>query len=101
MAVARDVLTRKVKVEPIKKVQVEGKTVDVVAGEIIESLGDAPSRGCVMTLQGASGTGKGETVKYMKGAIPNTQTWSNGNIFRALTLLAVTYSEEKRCPLSD
>merc|ERR1719337_752782 len=83
------------------KVSVTGKAADAVAGEIIAKLGDAPSRGCVMTLQGLSGTGKGTTVAKLKEKLPNSQTWSNGNLFRSLTLLAVTYAEQKGCTLQD
>ena len=32
--------------------------------------------GCVMTLQGLSGTGKGTTVDKLKEKLPNAQTWS-------------------------
>ena len=35
------------------------------------------SRGCVMTLQGLSGTGKGTTVDKLKEKLPNAQTWSD------------------------
>lgn len=101
MAIAKGVLAAKVEVEAITKVTVEGKSVDAVGSEIIAALGDAPSRGCVMTLQGGSGTGKGETVKHMKQVVPKAQTWSNGNVFRSLTLLAVTYAEQNDCSLQD
>ena len=75
---------------------------DKVADEIIAALGDGPSkgasdcqwgndslkqlvllvsrhasRGCVMTLQGLSGTGKGTTVDKLKEKLPNAQTWSD------------------------
>merc|ERR1712048_1139669 len=90
-----------VKVEPTKQVSVTGKSADAVADEIIAALGDAPSKGCIMTLQGLSGTGKGTTVAKLKEKLPNAQTWSNGNIFRSLTLLAVTWSEKEGCDLKD
>lgn len=101
IAIAKGVLAKDVKVEALRKVTVTGKTADQVAGEIIKALGDAPSKGCVMTLQGLSGTGKGTTVAKLKEKLPNAQTWSNGNLFRSLTLLAVTYSEKNRCSLQD
>jgi cytidylate kinase len=100
-AVDKGVLPAEVKVEPTKKVSVTGKTADAVADEIIAALGDAPSKGCVMVLQGLSGTGKGTTVAKLKEKLPNAQTWSNGNIFRSLTLLAVTWSEAEGKPLED
>ncbi len=32
----------------------------------------------------------------MKAKLPNATTWSNGNAFRALTLLAATFCEQQR-----
>eukprot|EP00747_Dinoflagellata_sp_TGD_P186325 gnl/TRDRNA2_/TRDRNA2_43302_c0_seq1.p1 gnl/TRDRNA2_/TRDRNA2_43302_c0~~gnl/TRDRNA2_/TRDRNA2_43302_c0_seq1.p1 ORF type:complete len:374 (-),score=104.93 gnl/TRDRNA2_/TRDRNA2_43302_c0_seq1:51-1118(-) len=101
LAVDKGVLPANVEVEPTMKVSVTGKAADAVAGEIIAKLGDAPSKGCVMTLQGLSGTGKGTTVAKLQEKLPNAQTWSNGNIFRSLTLLAVTHSEKENCSLED
>jgi len=101
IAIAKGVLAKDIKVEKMVKVSVTGKTADQVSDEIIKALGDAPSKGCVMTLQGLSGTGKGTTVAKLKEKLPNAQTWSNGNLFRSLTLLAVTYSEQNRCSLQD
>lgn len=100
-AVDKGVLPAKVAVEPTTKVMVSGKSADAVADEIIKALGDAPSKGCVLVLQGLSGTGKGTTVAKLKEKLPNAQTWSNGNIFRSITLLAVTWSEKEKKPLDD
>jgi len=69
-----------------------------VADEIITSL---PTTGCVMILVGLSGTGKGTTVDLLKKKLPKAVTWSNGNIFRALTLLAVTHCELEGKPFSE
>jgi hypothetical protein len=85
----------------VTKVLVTGKSADAVADEIIAALGDAPSKGCVLVLQGLSGTGKGTTVAKLKEKLPNAQTWSNGNVFRALTLLAVSWSEKEGKPLEE
>jgi len=101
LAVDKGVLPAHVEVEPTTKVSVSGKAADAVAQEIITALGDAPSKGCVMTLQGLSGTGKGTTVAKLKEKLPNAQTWSNGNAFRSITLLAVTAAEQKGCELKD
>eukprot|EP00746_Dinoflagellata_sp_MGD_P165007 gnl/MRDRNA2_/MRDRNA2_94031_c0_seq1.p1 gnl/MRDRNA2_/MRDRNA2_94031_c0~~gnl/MRDRNA2_/MRDRNA2_94031_c0_seq1.p1 ORF type:complete len:558 (+),score=138.79 gnl/MRDRNA2_/MRDRNA2_94031_c0_seq1:65-1738(+) len=101
LAVDKGVLPADVAVEPTTQVSVTGKSADAVADEIIKALGDAPSKGCVLTLQGLSGTGKGTTVAKLKEKLPNSQTWSNGNVFRSLTLLAVTYTEQKSCTLQD
>ena len=67
-----------------------GKSADAVADAIIASLGDAPKRGCILVLQGLSGTGKGTTVAKLQATLPKCVSWSNGNVFRSLTLLAVT-----------
>ena len=83
----------KIPLEPLKEIDVHGKTADDVALEIVTALGDAPKRGCVLVLQGLSGTGKGTTVAKLQRMLPRASAWSNGNIFRALTLLAVTYCE--------
>eukprot|EP00929_Paragymnodinium_shiwhaense_P010173 TRINITY_DN1146_c0_g2_i1.p1 TRINITY_DN1146_c0_g2~~TRINITY_DN1146_c0_g2_i1.p1 ORF type:complete len:307 (-),score=114.27 TRINITY_DN1146_c0_g2_i1:281-1201(-) len=101
LGIDKGVLVKDVQVEATTRVNVSGKTADQVAQEIIDALGDAPSKGCVMTLQGLSGTGKGTTVAKLKEKLPNSQTWSNGNLFRSYTLLAVTYAEQKGCDLSE
>mmetsp|Transcript_84653 Transcript_84653/g.154947 ORF Transcript_84653/g.154947 Transcript_84653/m.154947 type:complete len:353 (-) Transcript_84653:40-1098(-) len=100
-AVDKGVLPAKVDVEPTTKVLVSGKTADAVSDEIISALGDAPSKGCILVLQGLSGTGKGTTVAKLKEKLPKAQTWSNGNIFRSITLLAVTWSEKEGKSLDD
>lgn len=101
LAISKKVLPAKVDVEKVMVIKVDTKSPEAVAKEIISALGDAPSKGCVLTLQGWSGTGKGTTVATLADMLPKTATWSNGNIFRSLTLLAVTYSEQKGCALKD
>ena len=59
MAIAKEVVPADPAVEPTAKIDVLGKTADQVAAEIVSCLGDAPSKGCVLVLQGLSGTGKG------------------------------------------
>ena len=86
--------------EALRKIDVLGKTADEVALEIVYALGDAPSHGCALVLQGLSGTGKGTTVAKLAKLLPRCSTWSNGNIFRALTLLAVRYFEDRGLPFS-
>ena len=49
-------------------------------------------------LQGLSGTGKGTTVAKLQQMLPRCTAWSNGNVFRALTLLAVTRCEQLGVP---
>lgn len=65
LAVDKKVLPKDVTVEPIVKVSVSGKSADQVASEIVATLGEQVEKGCVMTLQGLSGTGKGTTVERL------------------------------------
>jgi hypothetical protein len=89
------------------QVDVTGKSADDVANEIISHLGDISdedsggddgggdsSSGRVIILQGLSGTGKGTTVAKLESKLPNVVCWSNGNLFRSLTLLAVEMCEQ-------
>jgi cytidylate kinase len=76
------------------EIDVLGKSPDDVAQLIIKDMGDAASNGGVVVLCGLSGTGKGTTVAKLQELLPNAVTWSNGNIFRSLTLLAVTWCEQ-------
>lgn len=99
LAISKKVIPDNVEVEPITKIDVIGKTPGDVADIMIEKLGEAAKTGCVMTLQGFSGTGKGTTVAELIKRLPNATCWSNGNVFRSLTLLATTYAEQNNCEL--
>jgi cytidylate kinase len=59
-----------------------------------------PERGYVIVLVGLSGTGKGTTVSELVQKLQHTGhqvvTWSNGNIFRSVTLLATTWWEQEQ-----
>ncbi|KAL1529610.1 hypothetical protein AB1Y20_000553 [Prymnesium parvum] len=99
MAVAKGVLPAKPAAAKVTKVHVHGKPADAVAAEICAAVGDAAAGGCILTLQGLSGTGKGTTVAKLQALLPRAVCWSNGNVFRALTLLAVTYCEKHGLPL--
>jgi cytidylate kinase len=101
LAIDKGVLPAKIDVEETITFFADGLKPEEVTEEVIKALGDAPSKGCVMTLQGLSGTGKGTTVDMLKAKLPKAQTWSNGNIFRSLTLLAKTYAEQKQCKLEE
>ena len=101
LAVQKGVLPANPPVEAVTKIDVLGKSADAVAGEIIRKLGDAPAAGCVLVLQGLSGTGKGTTVEKLKAKLPKAVAWSNGNVFRSLTLLAVTRCEADGRPFSE
>jgi len=78
---------------PYTQIQVLGKTPDEVSDEMIAALGEG-FKGGVIVLVGLSGTGKGTTVEKLKSKLPNAVTWSNGNIFRSLTLLAATHCQQ-------
>jgi len=75
---------------PYTQVDVLGKTANEVADEMIAHLGP-DFKGGVLVLVGLSGTGKGTTVDKLKQKIEGCVTWSNGNVFRSLTLLAATH----------
>ena len=80
MAVEKGVLQANPPVEPLTRIDVLGKTADAVCQEIIKALGDAPSMGCVLVLQGLSGTGKGTTCSLLEQKLPRCTSWSNGNV---------------------
>ena len=83
--------------QPYVDIDVLGKTPSIVADEILAKI---PSEdGSVIVLCGLSGTGKGTTVSMLRqkliGQSKQVVTWSNGNIFRSVTLLAVTWCEQQ------
>jgi hypothetical protein len=100
IAVGKSVLSADVQVEPVISIDVNGKSADTVADEIIGHLGGVSVEGCVVVMQGLSGTGKGTTVAKLQQKLPKVVTWSNGNVFRSLTLLVVTWCEQKGLPFS-
>jgi cytidylate kinase len=101
LAVDKGVLSAEPPVEPVTTIDVMGKTADQVADEIIVALGAEATTGCVMILTGLSGTGKGTTTELLKKKLRKAVTWSNGNVFRALTLLAVTHCESASKEFSE
>jgi len=88
-AIHKGVLPEK-EFDPYMEIDVLGKTPDEVTEVIVKRLGRA-FKGGVLVLVGLSGTGKGTTVEMLKSKLPNATTWSNGNVFRSLTLLAVSH----------
>jgi len=92
-AQAKGVL-EKITPAPYDQIDVFGKSADEVADIMIGKLGEKASSGCVLVLVGLSGTGKGTTVDKLKGKLAKAVTWSNGNVFRSLTLLAATYCQK-------
>ena len=97
--------------EAYNEIDVLGKSPKQVASEIIDlaEKDDAEEnmkKGKVIVLCGLSGTGKGTTVAMLKEILSNGGTnrqvisWSNGNIFRSVTLLAVAWMKQND-PESD
>uniref|UniRef100_A0A7S2WKD6 (d)CMP kinase n=1 Tax=Eucampia antarctica TaxID=49252 RepID=A0A7S2WKD6_9STRA len=88
--------------EPYVEIDVLGKTPDAVCAEILVQVEAAKKQnsnsGTVIVLCGLSGTGKGTTVTKLREKIGKSQEvvcWSNGNIFRSVTLLAATWCEQQ------
>lgn len=93
--------------EPYLDIDVLGKTPEEVAAQIIETIekdenGTSAKKGKVIVLCGLSGTGKGTTVSKLREFLSNGDTnrqvvsWSNGNIFRSVTLLAVAWAKQNQ-----
>jgi len=103
LAVDKGVLSADVdlELEDVIKVRVSTKSADEVADEIIGHLGGAASEGCIVLLHGLSGTGKGTTVAKLQDKLPNAVTWSNGNIFRSLTLLVQLYCTQNSVGIEE
>ena len=94
--------------QPYVHIDVLGKTPDSVVDEILAKVKEENSSkggdegqevGSVIVLCGLSGTGKGTTVTRLQQKLEEEEgkkvvTWSNGNIFRSVTLLAVTWCEQ-------
>mmetsp|Transcript_26168 Transcript_26168/g.57298 ORF Transcript_26168/g.57298 Transcript_26168/m.57298 type:complete len:329 (-) Transcript_26168:559-1545(-) len=102
-AKAKGVLDADFVPQPYVQIDVLGKTPSSVADEILGKLKADESKddaGSVIALCGLSGTGKGTTVSMLRQKLENDEgkqvvSWSNGNIFRSVTLLAVTWCEQQ------
>jgi len=95
ISIARGVLTKLDPSPEYISIDVLGKTPDQVCDIILAHMGDAAKTGCVLILCGLSGTGKGTTVARLQQCLSNATAWSNGNVFRSLTLLASTWCEQQ------
>ena len=100
-AKSKGVIDPKYVPEPYVHIDVLGKTPEGVAAEILGKVKENSSagEGSVIVLCGLSGTGKGTTVTKLRQKLEDEEgkqvvTWSNGNIFRSVTLLAVTWCEQ-------
>lgn len=89
-------------------IDVLGKSPGEVADEILGTVragapaagGGGGGGGGVVVLCGLSGTGKGTTVATLQEKLATEDgkevvCWSNGNVFRSVTLLAVTWCERQ------
>lgn len=90
--------------EPYVTIDVMGKSPDDVSNEILgyveERKKEHTDAGAVIVICGLSGTGKGTTVAKLSEKLSKDQevvSWSNGNIFRSVTLLAATWCEQSGC----
>ena len=106
---------------PYTAIDVLGQTPEQVADRILSSVQEqtaqnqnssssttsssSSSAGYVIVIVGRSGTGKGTTVAQLVDKVAArgqaVVTWSNGNVFRALTLLATNYAQENKVPLAN
>ncbi|KAL3816152.1 hypothetical protein ACHAXA_001639 [Cyclostephanos tholiformis] len=106
IAMAKGVLDPNFVPEEYIAIDVLGKSPCDVADEILEIVrrgrrdGEDGSGGGggVVVLCGLSGTGKGTTVATLQEKLTKEDNkrvvcWSNGNVFRSVTLLAVTWCE--------
>lgn len=94
LSISRGVLPR-ITPPHVTQIDVKGKTPEAVAKIITDGVAAGGGKGSVIVLQGMSGTGKGTTASILMTALPKTAAWSNGNVFRTLTLLATTQYGDK------
>mmetsp|Transcript_4892 Transcript_4892/g.5674 ORF Transcript_4892/g.5674 Transcript_4892/m.5674 type:complete len:379 (+) Transcript_4892:112-1248(+) len=86
--------------EPYVEIDVLGKSPEHVCDTIIGFMAadtKTDDVGSVIVICGLSGTGKGTAVARLSERLSTTHqvvSWSNGNIFRSLTLLAATWCEQ-------
>jgi hypothetical protein len=89
---------------PYTVLSVDGLAPADVAGRILSSLPPASSLGRLAVIVGLSGVGKGTAVAALRGELAKTRAdgdggrvlcWSNGNVFRALTMLLSLHMEKE------
>jgi cytidylate kinase len=104
-AKTKGVIDRDFVPEPYVEIDVLGQTPTQVAHTILEHVQRAESSGSsnknnnVIVIVGLSGTGKGTTVAKLRQILQEQHqkkvvTWSNGNVFRCVTLLAATWCQQ-------
>ncbi|GMH90134.1 hypothetical protein TrVE_jg3462 [Triparma verrucosa] len=94
---------------PYERVVVDGRTPEDVSEGILKDIvekskGKGRENIGVITIVGFSGVGKGTTVAKLKSSLVSLRSdtnpdrvlcWSNGNIFRSLTVLTSLYMQSK------
>eukprot|EP01063_Lacrimia_lanifica_P022301 TRINITY_DN29944_c0_g1_i1.p1 TRINITY_DN29944_c0_g1~~TRINITY_DN29944_c0_g1_i1.p1 ORF type:complete len:379 (+),score=162.75 TRINITY_DN29944_c0_g1_i1:57-1193(+) len=100
LSIERGVLERLDDKPEVTVIDVHGKSAAEITEFMISKLPEDP-KGCLIIIQGMSGTGKGTTTAALKAALNNTSTWSNGNVFRALTYLAAAYCQKHAWDLTE
>lgn len=101
ISVERGSLRRDHVAEPYTLIDVLGRTPEEVARVIVDDVADSARTGAVIVMCGLSGTGKGTTTALLSTLLPNCTTWSNGNVFRSITLLAATWCEQNGFDIFD
>mmetsp|Transcript_31766 Transcript_31766/g.36699 ORF Transcript_31766/g.36699 Transcript_31766/m.36699 type:complete len:353 (+) Transcript_31766:73-1131(+) len=99
--VANDILKRAEEDKESKVQKGSGTLSNTVFGCFVKKESkkteDKKEEGNVIVICGLSGTGKGTTVSTLKQNLEEEKKtvvcWSNGNIFRSITLLAATWCE--------
>jgi len=101
LAKQKGVIDPKFVPQPYTSIDVLNKSPEQVADSILRSVRRKSSKtdqGSIIVIVGLSGTGKGTTVSKLRQKLEaenkKVVTWSNGNIFRSVTLLAATYCEK-------
>uniref|UniRef100_A0A7S4QAC4 Uncharacterized protein n=2 Tax=Alexandrium monilatum TaxID=311494 RepID=A0A7S4QAC4_9DINO len=101
LALERELLPRDVEVEPVKHVELSGRSAEDAADEIIGTLGEAASSGCVVVLQGKACDEKKAVVTELKYKLGQAEVWPMVTFFRAMTFMLLTFSEQTGSTLQD
>jgi cytidylate kinase len=91
--------------EAYLEIDVLGKNPEITTEKMLDTIkekngGSLGDGGFIIVLCGLSGTGKGTTMEALRIKLEeqykkNVVMWSNGNVFRSLTLLASTWCEQQ------
>jgi len=100
------VLDAHVQVEPVHTINVTGRSADQVAEIVYTKCMESEENeneltGRIVVIQGLSGCGKGTTVSKLLQRFHAAVAWSNGNVFRSLTLLALEHCKQRNIEFSE